>query len=57
MHAVRSVGLPLETNGYKLLDVSYPSGVTVPNLFEVYTTDAYEEDCTVILGLADKVLS
>ncbi|MBK6276309.1 MAG: PKD domain-containing protein [Saprospirales bacterium] len=46
MHAVRSVGLPLEANGYKLLDVNYPSNVTVPSLFEVYTTDAYEEDCT-----------
>ena len=46
MHLVRNQGLPLEANGYKLLDVSYATGVTVPNSFDVYATNAYEEDCT-----------
>lgn len=46
MHAVNAVGRPLQAEGYNLLDVTYPSGVTVPSRFEVYTATAYEEDCT-----------
>lgn len=46
MHVVNNAGRPLQAQGYNLLDVTYPSGVTVPNQFEVYTASAYEEDCT-----------
>lgn len=37
-------GVPLEANGYRLLDVSY-SGTQVPSQFDVYVGSAYENDC------------
>ncbi len=37
-------GVPLDGNGYKLLDVNY-SGTQVPSQFDVYIGSAFENDC------------
>ena len=46
LHAVNVPGgVPLDGNGYRLLDVSY-AGTQVPTQFEVYIGSAFENDCT-----------
>ncbi|MFN8238670.1 MAG: hypothetical protein U0T77_10920 [Chitinophagales bacterium] len=44
MNTVNSAGLPLEADGYKMLDVTY-SGSQVPTEFQVYLGQAFEDDC------------
>ncbi|MBK9329701.1 MAG: T9SS type A sorting domain-containing protein [Sphingobacteriales bacterium] len=44
MNNVNSAGLPLEAEGYKMLDITY-SGSQVPVEFQVYLGKAFEDDC------------